>query len=100
MVAKESPETAAVTFTAEEVALLNGKEFYGEYLAKTDKMGADVEYPVSHVAYGYATQLCILKEDGTIEKMVGAHDVGKVVNPKSAEGQVEGPELLWAAAMR
>ena len=72
MVAKESPETAAVTFTAEEVALLNGKEFYGEYLAKTDKMGADVEYPVSHVAYGYATQLCILKEDGTIEKMVGA----------------------------
>ena len=90
MVAKESPETAAVTFTAEEVALLNGKEFYGEYLAKTDKMGADVEYPVSHVAYGYATQLCILKEDGTIEKMVGAHDVGKVVNPKSAEGQVEG----------
>lgn len=68
MVAKESPETAAVTFTAEEVALLNGKEFYGEYLAKTDKMGADVEYPVSHVAYGYATQLCILKEDGTIEK--------------------------------
>ena len=90
MVAKERPETAAVTFTAEEVALLNGKEFYGEYLAKTDKMGADVEYPVSHVAYGYATQLCILKEDGTIEKMVGAHDVGKVVNPKSAEGQVEG----------
>ena len=90
MVAKESPETAAVTFTAEEVALLNGKEFYGEYLAKTDKMGADVEYPVSHVAYGYATQLCILKEGGTIEKMVGAHDVGKAVNPKSAEGQVEG----------
>ena len=42
MVAKESPETAAVTFTAEEVALLNGKEFYGEYLAKTDKMVADV----------------------------------------------------------
>ena len=36
MVAKESPETAAVTFTAEEVALLNGKEFYGEYLAKTE----------------------------------------------------------------
>ena len=39
---------------------------------RQNKMGADVEYPVSHVAYGYATQLCILKEDGTIEKMVGA----------------------------
>ena len=35
---------------------LEGKEYYGEYLAKTDKMGADVQNPVSHVAYGYATQ--------------------------------------------
>lgn len=43
---------------------LNGKEYIGEYLAKTDPMGADVPYPVSHVAYGYATQLCVLDDDG------------------------------------
>ena len=42
-------------------------------------MGADVPQPVSHVAYGYATHVCILNDDGTIRKMVAAHDVGRVV---------------------
>lgn len=87
---QEDEETASVFFSPEDVALLNGREFYGEYLAKTDRMGADVANPVSHVAYGYATQVCILNEDGTVKKMIGCHDVGKIVNPKSAEGQVEG----------
>lgn len=90
----ETPETAAVTFTSEELALLNGKDYYAEYYAKTDKMGADVPNPVSHVAYGYATQMCILNADGTIEKIVAAHDVGKAVNPKSVEGQIEGGVLM------
>lgn len=74
---------------------LIGQEFYGEYLAKTDKLGADVPNPVSHVAYGYATQMCILnKKTGRIEKMVAAHDVGKAVNPKSCEGQIEGGVVM------
>lgn len=73
---------------------LNGTEYYGEYLAKTDKMGSDVPNPVSHVAYGYATQICVLNEDGTIKKMVAAHDVGKAVNPKSVEGQIEGGVVM------
>ena len=90
----ESEATKAVTFTDEDLALLNGREYYGEYLAKTNKMGADVPNPVSHVAYGYATQLCVLNEDGTIKKMVAAHDVGKAVNPKSVEGQIEGGVLM------
>ena len=73
---------------------LDGKEYYGEYLAKTDKMGSDVPNPVSHVAYGYATQVCVLNEDGTIKKMVAAHDVGKAVNPISVEGQIEGGVVM------
>ena len=72
-----------------------GKEFYGEYLAKTDPLGADVPNPVSHVAYGYATQLCILDEEtGYIKKMVAAHDVGKAINPLSCEGQIEGGVVM------
>lgn len=94
IIEKESEKTAAVLFEGEELALLNGQEFYGEYLAQTDKMGADVEYPVSHVAYGYATQVCVLNEDGTIKKMVAAHDVGKAVNVKSVEGQIEGGVVM------
>ena len=90
----EDEDTRDVTFTAEELALANGREYYAEYLAKTDKMGADVPNPVSHVAYGYATQLCVLNEDGTIKKMVAAHDVGKAVNPKNVEGQIEGGVLM------
>lgn len=76
------------------LAELEGKEYYGEYLAKTDKMGSDVPNPVSHVAYGYATQVCILNEDGTVKKMVAAHDVGKAVNPISVEGQIEGGVVM------
>lgn len=73
---------------------LEGQEFYAEYLAKTDKMGTPVPNPVSHVAYGYATQVCILNEDGTVKQMVAAHDVGKAVNPKSVEGQIEGGVIM------
>ena len=79
---------------AATLAELEGKEYYGEYLAKTDKMGSDVPNPVSHVAYGYATQVCILNEDGTVKKMVAAHDVGKAVNPISVEGQIEGGVVM------
>ena len=89
-VGTELPEGASVDWRA-----LEGQEFYGEYLAKTDPLGADVPNPVSHVAYGYATQMCILdKETGRIKKMVAAHDVGKAVNPLSVEGQIEGGVVM------
>ena len=73
---------------------LNGQEFYAEYLGKTDPLGAPVPNPVSHIAYGYATQVCILDEDGRIKQMVAAHDVGKAVNPLSIEGQIEGGVVM------
>ena len=72
-----------------------GETFYGEYLAKTHPLGADVPNPISHVAYGYATQVCILdSKTGKIEKMIAAHDVGKAVNPLSCEGQIEGGVVM------
>ncbi|MBO4415451.1 MAG: molybdopterin-dependent oxidoreductase [Lachnospiraceae bacterium] len=74
---------------------LKGREFYGEFLAKTDPLGANVPNPVSHIAYGYATQMCILDpKTGRIEKLVAAHDVGKAVNPLSLEGQIEGGMVM------
>ena len=50
--------------------------------------------PVSHVAYGYATQVCVVGEDGKIERIVAAHDVGRAVNPLSCEGQIEGGVVM------
>lgn len=77
------------------LADLAGQEFYGEYLAKTDPLGADVPNPVSHVAYGYATQVCILdSKSRKIDTMIAAHDVGKAVNPLSCEGQIEGGVVM------
>jgi len=73
---------------------LNGTEYYGEYLAKTDPLGAPVPNPVSHVAYGYATQVCVLDDEGKLKRLVAAHDVGKAVNPLSCEGQIEGGVVM------
>ena len=74
---------------------LEGEEYYAEYLGKTDKLGSPLPHPVSHVAYGYATQLCVLdKESGKIKKMIAAHDVGRAINPLSLEGQIEGGVVM------
>ena len=85
-VGTELPAGASVDWKA-----LEGREFYGEYLAKTDPLGTqEVENPVSHVAYGYATHVCVLNDDGTIREIDAAHYVGKAINPLSCEGQIEG----------
>lgn len=73
---------------------LEGFEVLGEYTGVTDKMGSAKENPVSHVAYGFATQVVILDEKGKVEKVVAAHDVGKAINPKNVEGQIEGGVVM------
>ena len=76
------------------LSALNGREFYGEYTGVTDKMGSPKEHPVSHVAYSYATQVVELNDDGTIKRVLAAHDVGTPVNPKALEGQIEGGVVM------
>ena len=53
-------------------------------------MGAIKPNPVSHVSYSYAVQVVILNDEGKVEKVVAAYDVGTPVNIQSAEGQIEG----------
>ena len=76
------------------LADLEGQEFYAEYLAKTDPMGTDVPNPVSHVGYGYATQIVILDDNGMLKRVVAAHDVGTPINPINVEGQIEGGVVM------
>ena len=73
---------------------LEGREFFGEYSGVTDPMGSDKPNPVSHVAYSYAATLAILDGEGRVEKITAAYDIGNVVNPRSAEGQIEGGLLM------
>ncbi len=79
---------------AAALAMLEGRSFSYEYLEKTDKLGADVAHPKSHVAYGYATHVVILDDDGRVTEVHAAHDSGRVVNPIAIQGQIEGGVLM------
>lgn len=76
------------------LADLEGKEFFGEYSAKTDPLGEIKENPISHVSYSYGAQVIILNEEGKITKAVSAFDVGTPVNIQSVEGQIEGGMIM------
>ncbi len=70
---------------------LVGRQYEGEFTVDwTTKPGAMVEKIYTHYSYSYATQLVILDEDGQLEKIVAAHDAGKIFNPTLFEGQLEG----------
>jgi xanthine dehydrogenase molybdenum-binding subunit len=70
---------------------LVGREYLGEYVCDfTVKPGTDVENPVTHMTFSYATQVVILDDKGCLERVVAAHDVGKAVNPLQCAGQIEG----------
>jgi CO/xanthine dehydrogenase Mo-binding subunit len=85
---------AALDETGGDLAPLEGREYYGEYSGITDPMGSDKPNPVSHIAYGYAAVLAVLDAEGRVEKLTAAYDIGTVVNPPAAEGQIEGGLLM------
>jgi xanthine dehydrogenase molybdenum-binding subunit len=70
---------------------LAGRTFPGEFLVDwtTPPEGPDSE-PVTHLAYGWATQVVVLDETGRIERVVAAQDVGRAINPLIVEGQMQG----------
>ncbi|HLX32143.1 MAG TPA: selenium-dependent xanthine dehydrogenase [Gaiellaceae bacterium] len=68
---------------------LAGQEFPGEFVVDWTTTN-DVEEPVTHLAYAWGTQVAILDDEGRLEKIVAAHDVGRAINPTLVEGQIEG----------
>ncbi len=77
-----------------DLAALEGKAYFAEFFDPTDKLGADKPNPKSHVAYGFATHVVILDDAGKVREVWAAHDSGKVVNPTSIQGQIEGGVLM------
>lgn len=68
-------------------------DHYAEHVVDwTQKLGDPaVPNPTIHAAFGFAAQVVIAdRETGAIEKVVAIHDVGKAVNPRLCEGQIEG----------
>jgi len=74
-----------------DLETLAGREFGGEFVVDwTTALGEGVEDPVTHLAYGWATQVVILDEEGSVAGVVAAQDVGRAMNPTLLEGQIEG----------
>lgn len=76
------------------LADLEGQEFFGEYTSVTDPITSTKKNPVSHVAYSYSAQVVILDEEGKLEKVVVACDVGQIVNHQALTGQIEGGVVM------
>ncbi len=71
--------------------VLSAEETYDPPTTALDENGQGVPYAV----YGYGAQIAEVEVDtrlGTVKvrRMVAAHDLGRVVNPMLAEGQIEG----------
>jgi aldehyde oxidoreductase len=70
---------------------LVGREYQGEYVCDfTVPPGTDGDNPRTHLTFGYATQVVILDDEGRLQRVVAAHDVGRAINPLQCAGQLEG----------
>ena len=70
-----------------------GVDHHAEHVVDwTQKLGdPNVPNPTIHAAFGYAVQVVVADPaSGAIEKVVAIHDVGRAVNPRLCEGQIEG----------
>jgi xanthine dehydrogenase molybdenum-binding subunit len=73
---------------------LVGRIYDGEVvIADTTALGAG-DRPKIHTTYGFATQVCILDGAGKLDRVIAAHDVGRVVNPVNCTGQIEGAVVM------
>jgi selenium-dependent xanthine dehydrogenase len=72
---------------------LVGREYSGDYVCNfTTRPGTPeaVKNPTTHLTFSYATQVVILGEDGRVERVVVAHDIGRAINPRLCAEQMEG----------
>jgi selenium-dependent xanthine dehydrogenase len=73
---------------------LIGTVYIGEVLQDdTTKLGHEPPpgKPMKlHPAFSFATQVVVVDETGRVSKVVAAHDVGRAINPRLCEGQIEG----------
>jgi len=73
---------------------LAGQTFTGEWCYfETSPLGEDLDKPggpITHLTYGFATQVALLNDQGRLTKLIAAHDVGKAINPTQLKGQIYG----------
>ncbi|MDD5564328.1 MAG: selenium-dependent xanthine dehydrogenase [Thermoanaerobaculaceae bacterium] len=91
MAGQRAARKLAADLAGAPLAALAGREYQGEYVCDiTVAPGTKVDNPVTHMTFGYATQVVLMDGDGRIEKVVAAHDVGRAINPLACAQQIEG----------
>jgi xanthine dehydrogenase molybdenum-binding subunit len=72
---------------------LVGREYGGEYVCNfTTRPGTPeaILNPTTHLTFSYAAQVVLLDDEGKLERVVVANDVGRAINPRLCAEQMEG----------
>ncbi len=73
---------------------LSGKVYTGRWFCDwTTRLGEPGDV-LTHYSYGYATHLVILNDAGQVDRVVAAHDGGRIINPTLFESQIEGAVVM------
>jgi len=91
--AQKAAHTLADDLKTASLGELAGREYMGNVIYSfTTKPGTPEAQkdPTTHFTFSYATQLVILDDDGRLERVVAAHDVGRAINPRLCAEQMEG----------
>ncbi|MAF65613.1 MAG: selenium-dependent xanthine dehydrogenase [Planctomycetes bacterium] len=90
-VASAARKLAAALAGGAELADLRGEVFAADVVVDDTTAPGASDGPIkTHTSFGFATQVCVLDDEGRVEAFVAAHDVGRAINPALCEGQIEG----------
>jgi len=73
---------------------LGGKAYHGRWSCDWTTRPGEPGDVLTHYAYGYATHLVILDDEGQVDCVVAAHDGGRIINPTLFESQIEGAVVM------
>ena len=80
--------------TTKSLAQLSGKVYTGRWVCDwTTRLGEPGDV-MTHYSYGYATHLVILNDAGQVDRVVAAHDGGRIINPTLFESQIQGAVVM------
>ena len=91
--AQKAAQKLAADLKEHSLGELAGREYYDECVYNfTTRPGTpeSVLNPTTHLTFSYAAQVVILDEDGTVERVLVANDVGRAINPRLCAEQMEG----------
>src|SRR5258708_20159190 len=91
--AQRAGQQLAADLKEHPIERLIGREYRGDYICNfTTKPGTPeaLKNPTRNMTFSSGPQVVILDEDGRLERVIAAHDVGRAINPKACAGQIEG----------